>query len=85
MAVVRARVYPRIDRDPLILGGEPKVRGTRLAVRTIVVAYWGWNDVDRVLAAYPELTRHDVEDALSYYREHQAEVESYVERDRAED
>ena len=85
MTVVRTQVYPRIDSDPAILGGEPKVRGTRLSVRTIVVAYHGWGDVDRVVDAYPELTHRDVEDALAYYREYKAEVDSYIERDRAED
>ena len=84
MTAVRTQIYPRIDTDPEILGGEPKVRGTRLSVRTIVVAYQGWGDIDRVLSAYPELTRRDVEDALAYYRTHKPEIESYIERNRAE-
>ena len=85
MTAARTQVHPRIETDPHILGGEPKVRGTRLPVRTIVVAYQGWGDVDRVLEAYPELTRRDVEDALAYYRTHRAEIDSYVERDRDRD
>jgi uncharacterized protein (DUF433 family) len=78
-------VQPNIDRDPRILGGEPKIRGTRLSVRTIVVAFQGWGDVDRLLDAYPELARRDVEEALAYYAAHTAEIDSYIARDRAED
>ena len=51
----------RIVRDPRILGGEPVVRGTRLAVRTIAVAHRGWGTIERVLSEYPQLERADVE------------------------
>lgn len=85
MSAARVLAQPRIDRDLRVLGGEPKIRGTRLSVRTIVVAYQGWGDIDRVLSAYPELTHQDVREALAYYRTHQAEIDSYIDRDRAED
>ena len=85
MSSIRVLAQPRVDRDPQILGGEPKIRGTRLSVRTIVAAYQGWGDVDRVLAAYPELTRQDVLEGLAYYEAHTAEVDAYIARDRAED
>ncbi len=85
MSATRVLVQPRIDCDPQVLGGEPKIRGTRLSVRTIVVAHRGWGDIDRILDAYPELTRRDVEEALAYYEAHRSEVDAYVLRDQAED
>jgi uncharacterized protein (DUF433 family) len=56
-----------------------------LSVRTIVVAYQGWGDVNQILGAYAELDRVDVDEALAYYEAHRDEIDAYIACDRAED
>lgn len=56
----------RISVDPHICIGKPCIRGTRILVTTILGMIAGGYTVDKVLQAYPELTRQDVVAALEY-------------------
>ena len=48
------------------MAGKPVIRGTRIPVERLV-AYMAQNlDLDDLFAAYPELSREDVQAALSY-------------------
>lgn len=50
--------------DPNVCAGKPTIRGTRIMVRNVIGMMRGGYDVDRVLDAYPELAREDVEACL---------------------
>ena len=52
--------------DPKICSGKPVIRGTRIMVKNILGMMAGGYTVDRILAAYPELTREMVQAALEY-------------------
>ena len=54
----------RIVSDPEVCAGKPTIRGTRIMVRNVLSMMRGGYDIDRVLAAYPELMREDVEACL---------------------
>jgi uncharacterized protein (DUF433 family) len=56
----------RIEVNPAICNGKPVIRGTRIMVRNILGMLAGGYTVDRMLAAYPGLTRDDVNAALEY-------------------
>jgi len=56
----------RIQVNAEICGGKPVIRGTRIMVRNILGMVAGGYTVDRILAAYPDLTRDDVNEALEY-------------------
>jgi uncharacterized protein (DUF433 family) len=56
----------RIEVNPAICNGKPVIRGTRIMVRNILGMLAGGYTVDRMLAAYPDLTRDDVNAALEY-------------------
>ena len=56
----------RIEVNPAICNGKPLIRGTRIMVRNILGMVAGGYAVDRVLEAYPDLTREDVNAALEY-------------------
>lgn len=56
----------RISVDAHICSGKPCIRGTRILVTTILGMIAGGDTVDKVLQAYPELTRQDVVAALEY-------------------
>jgi uncharacterized protein (DUF433 family) len=56
----------RVEINPAVCSGKPVIRGTRIMVRNILGMIAGGYTVDRILAAYPDLTREDVAAALAY-------------------
>ncbi len=50
----------RITVDPNVCGGKPTIRGTRIMVKNILGMVAGSYTIERILEAYPELTREDV-------------------------
>ena len=52
--------------DPAICTGKPVLKGTRIMVKNIIGMVAGGYTVDRILEAYPELTREMVQAALEY-------------------
>jgi len=59
----------RIVIDPQICSGKPVIRGTRILVKNILGMFAGGYTAERVVQAYPELTREDVSAALEYAAE----------------
>ena len=61
--------FTRITVDPLQMGGVPCIRGLRIPVATIVgMIADGVTDAE-ILAAYPDLQREDIPEALRYAAE----------------
>ena len=56
----------RIEIHPDICNGRPIVRGTRIAVRTVLEFLAARDSVEDVLEEYPGLTREDVQACLAY-------------------
>jgi uncharacterized protein (DUF433 family) len=78
MALPLPAKFPRIVRTPRVQGGEPVVRGTRVPVRAIVIAWQEYRDVAVLLEAYPRLTQADVAEALDFYEANSAELEGII-------
>jgi uncharacterized protein (DUF433 family) len=68
-----------ITTDPAICDGKPIVAGTRTRVVQIAIEYdrLGWTP-DEVVEAHPHLTLAQVHDALSYYYEHRATLDTDI-------
>ncbi|PKO22743.1 MAG: hypothetical protein CVU38_07890 [Chloroflexi bacterium HGW-Chloroflexi-1] len=73
-----------ITRHPGISGGEPIIRGTRITVQRIVELVKAGESVQDILDALPHLTAAQVHDALSYYYDHQAEIDRLIEASQPE-
>lgn len=56
----------RIAIHPNICNGRPVVRGTRIAVQTVLEFLAAGDSAENVLAAYPALTRTDVQACLDF-------------------
>jgi uncharacterized protein (DUF433 family) len=56
----------RIEVNPAICSGKPVIRGTRIMVSSILGMVAGGYAVERILTAYPDLSREDVSAALEY-------------------
>jgi uncharacterized protein (DUF433 family) len=56
----------RIVMNPLVMGGKPCVRGTRVTVGTVVGLFAEGHDLASVLALYPYIKAQDVQQCLAY-------------------
>ena len=56
----------RIAVDPNVCSGKPCIRGTRIMVKNILGMIAGGYTIERVIEAYPELVRADIEAAIEY-------------------
>lgn len=74
-----------IVKDPKIQGGEPIIRGTRFPVRSVVF-YVLKNGMlpEELVREFPHPSISAVYDALSYYYEHQGEIENLFEKHKEE-
>ena len=68
--------------EDAILSGEPIILGTRTPVRAIVELWRQGLAPETIPTRLPHLTLAQVFDALSYYSDHQSEINRYIERNR---
>ena len=61
--------FTRITVDPWQMGGVPCLRGLRIPVATLVAMIADGMTEAEILAAYPDLTREDIVEALRYAAE----------------
>ena len=79
MSTSRPPITGRIVRNPEILGGEPTLERTRLAVRNVVLAHrFAFGDIERLCRSYPQLTPALIQTALDYYAAHREEIDQYI-------
>lgn len=74
-----------IVSDEHILGGEPIIKGTRTPVRAVAEIWRLGTMPEQIPQHLPHLTLAQVLDALSYYSDHQAEINAYLGRNRIPD
>ena len=74
-----------IVRNDDILGGEPIIVGTRVPVRAIVELWRLGIAPEEISTHLSHLTLAQVFDALSYYADHQAEIQQYRDRNHVPD
>ncbi len=65
--------------DSALLGGEPVIRGTKTPVRAIVELWRIGITPEEIPEHLPHITLAQVFNALSYYAEHQSEINHYIE------
>ena len=56
----------RIVVDTDICSGKPTIKGTRIMVSNILGMFSGGYSIDRILKAYPEISRLDIISAVEY-------------------
>ena len=78
MALEVKTEHPHIVRVKGIRGGRPIIKSTGIEVALIVKLYKMGESVDEILSMYPHLAPAAVYDVLSYYHDHQEEIEQYI-------
>jgi uncharacterized protein (DUF433 family) len=58
----------RIELNPEVCNGRPVIRGTRIAVHTILGFLSAGDSIEEILQGYPQLTQADVLACLDYAR-----------------
>ena len=75
--------FPRIEVDPEICGGEPRLVHTRIPVWLLVQARkLGSTEAD-LLAAFPSLNAKDLDVAWAYYLAHRDQIEQQIQENEA--
>lgn len=75
-----ATEHKYIARDRKVLGGEPVIKGTRTPVRAIVENWRLGLSPEEIVVHLPHLTLAQVFEALSYYSDHQKEINEHIEK-----
>jgi len=64
-----------IDREPTVIGGKPKIAGTRIGVELVLERLGdGWT-VDQLIEAYPHLSPEQIDASRAYAAAMPAEVD----------
>ena len=84
-SMVQATEHLYIVRDNQILQGEPIIKGTRTPVRAIVEMWRMGVSPEEIANGLPHLTLAQIFDALSYYSDHQDEINHHIEQNRIPD
>ncbi|MDI6791288.1 MAG: DUF433 domain-containing protein [bacterium] len=77
--------YRYVTSDVTVMGGEPVIRNTKTTVRAIIEMLRMYIAPEEIPDHLPHLTVADVFDALSYYADHQDEINHYIEINRVPD
>lgn len=79
MAPIASVDHPYVSRTPGIASGAAVVAGTKFPVRSVVgyVLRQGLTP-EELVREFPFLTLAQVHDALSYYYDHQAELDAEI-------
>jgi uncharacterized protein (DUF433 family) len=56
----------RIERNPLVAGGEALIKGTRVTLRTVLASLAEGATTDEILKDFPTLTEADVRAAIAF-------------------
>lgn len=70
--------HPHIVRVPGVAGGEPVIAGTRIGVALIARLLRAGTEPWEIIATYPHLAPAAVYDAVSYYLDHQEEIDRQI-------
>ena len=84
MSKATATASSYITCSPDVCGGQPVIAGTRTPVKSIVGYYKMGLSVEEILEGLPHLSPAQVFAALSYYHDHQAEIEQAITDSRVE-
>jgi uncharacterized protein (DUF433 family) len=74
-----------IRRTEGVVGGDARVRNTRIPVWTLVQFKKLGRTGSQLLDDFPGLTREDLDAAWQYYRDHTDEIEQAIASEAAED
>ncbi len=76
--------YRYLVNLPDVCNGNPIVEGTRIGVHDVVALIAMGATIDEVLRSFPNLTKAQVYECLSYYEDHRPAIDALVAQQMAE-
>ncbi|MCP3961815.1 MAG: DUF433 domain-containing protein [bacterium] len=76
--------HPHIVRTEGVCGGSPRIRGSRISVRTVAELHLAGESAQEVADTYPHVGLAAVHDAISYYLDHRDQIDAEIEGNRIE-
>jgi uncharacterized protein (DUF433 family) len=70
--------HPHIVRTLGVLGGKPRIAGTRIAVWLVAARHRAEHSIADMLEDWPRVNQAQLHDALSYYHDHREEIERQI-------
>jgi uncharacterized protein (DUF433 family) len=70
--------HPHVECREGVQGGQPVIKGTRFPISSIVQNYRRGLSVEEILQQFPHLNAAQVHGALSYYFDHQPEIDRQI-------
>lgn len=76
--------HPYVTEVEGIAGGKPVIKDTRTPVRSIVAYHQMGDTPEEIQLKLPHLSLAKIHDALSFYYDHQKEIDADIEANREE-
>jgi uncharacterized protein (DUF433 family) len=73
-----ATAYRYLVNVPGVCGGKTIVEGTRIGVHDVVGLIVNGASVEEAQRSFPDLTRAQIYECLSYYEDHRTEIDALV-------
>jgi uncharacterized protein (DUF433 family) len=70
--------HPYVECRQNVQGGRPVVKGSRFPVSSIIQDYRRGLSVEEILREFPSLSPAEIHDTLSFYYDHQAEIDQEI-------
>lgn len=74
-------IHPYITSEKEIGGGRSIISGTRTRISNIIAYYKLGLSPEELVREFPHLTLSQIHDALSYYYEHQEEIDREIDEE----
>jgi type III restriction enzyme len=75
--------FQYIERVPGVVGGDPKIKGTRVPV-WIIVSHWRMHGtLADITKAYPHVSDEAAREALAYYEANREEIDEAITENEA--
>lgn len=81
---IRPTEHPYVVQREGYRGGRPILRGSSVPVWRVAALWKSGDTIDEISRAYPHLELAAIYDAISYYLDHQAEIEEQIAENRIE-
>ncbi len=83
MAIASIDIATLIVQSPDIVGGRPRITGTRVSVQRIAACYKTGLNAEEICDRFETLTLAQVYAALTYYHSNRQEIEHYLAEEKA--
>lgn len=78
MSAMVATGYRYLVNMPGVCGGKTIIEGTRISVHDVIGLIVNGSSVEDVQRSFPDLTRAQIYECLSYYEDHRTEIDALV-------